>query len=629
MRMNAKFPSFVALICIWVAACTPKTETPKIEHQMTAHDPHSWSRPDEVAVKHLNLDIEVDFENRILKGHAILDIENKTGTDSLILDSRFLKIEKITLGSDEKETTFSLSPEHELMGSSLSIKIEKNTKIVKIYYSTTEKTGALQWLAPVQTSGKAQPFLFTQSQAILARTWIPIQDGPGIRFTYEATVKVPPQLMAVMSAVNSTQKNAEGRYIFKMDKPIPAYLMALAVGDFVFENIGERTGVYAEKNIIAKAKYEFGEMENMLVAAEKLYGPYRWGRYDVIVLPPSFPFGGMENPKLTFATPTILAGDRSLTSLIAHEMAHSWSGNLVTNATWDDFWLNEGFTVYFENRIMEAIYGRDFSEMEALLAKQELDKTIQEFMKEKPADTKLKWKLAGRDPEEGLTDIAYIKGFFFLRLMEESAGREKFDSFLRKYFDTHAFTSMTTEGFVKYANAELIGADSSLGQKINMNEWIFAEGLPKSCPIPQSSKFENVEAQLKNWEKGTALSALDINKWSTQEWLHFLRHLPDSLEKSKMTELDKEFKFTQSGNSEILCEWLTRCIQTGYTNANSELEAFLFNVGRRKFLKPLYAALIKTESGRAQALKYYARSRPNYHFVAANTLDVMLDYKPN
>ena len=503
------------------------------------------------------------------------------------------------------------------MGKPLVVDITPETKKVNVYYQTSPKAEALQWLNPQQTAGKKQPFLFTQSQAILARSWVPCQDSPGIRFTYSAKVTVPKDLMAVMSAENPVQKNDEGVYNFKMPQPIPAYLLALSVGDLVFSKIGERTGIYAEPSMLEKSTYEFANMEKMLEAAEKIYGKYEWGRYDVIVLPPSFPFGGMENPRLTFATPTILAGDRSLTSLIAHELAHSWSGNLVTNKTWNDFWLNEGFTVFFERKIMEAIRGESYSEMLAKLGQQDLQSSIK-GLDEK--DTHLKLALKDRNPDDGVTDIAYEKGYFFLRMIAEKVGKEKFDNFVKNYFAKYKFQSMDTEGFLAHLKQALPEA-----AQLNLEEWVYKPGLPQNMPKVTSTRFENVDKIYAEWEGGKKASELDTKDWSTHEWLHFLRRLPGKVDKAKLGDLDTAFKLTDSGNSEIAAEWLSRAVPSAYEQAYPALEKFLVNVGRRKFLVPLYKSMLTTEEGKKMAKEVYQKARPNYHSVSYNTLDKMIN----
>ncbi|MFD2515608.1 M1 family metallopeptidase, partial [Pontibacter locisalis] len=560
-------------------------------------DVHSYAQPAEAVAKHLDLDIDVNFDQKVLSGTASYNIENLTGTDRIIFDTRNLQIEKVYLGEEMEETTFELGEEKEFLGQPLVVQIKPDTKKVTIKYKTSPDAAALQWLNPQQTAGKKNPFLFTQSQAILARTWIPIQDSPGIRITYNAKVKVPKELLAVMSAENPIQKNDTGVYTFQMKQPIPSYLMALSVGDLTFRKIGPQTGIYAEPPTIEAAAYEFAEMDKMLVAAEKLYGKYRWDRYDLLVLPPSFPFGGMENPRLTFVTPTVLAKDRSLTSLIAHELAHSWSGNLVTNGTWDDFWLNEGFTVYFERRIMEELYGKEYADMLQVLGYQDLTNTINDLGADSE-DTRLKLDLEGRDPDEGLTDIAYEKGNFFLANIERAVGREKFDAFLNKYFSTFAFESTNTDKFLNFLRQELIKGDEELAEKINIEGWVFSPGLPEDFVKPTSTRFAKVEEAFNAWKGGKPAAQLSTKDWSSHEWLHFIRMLPENMNQEQMAELDKAFSFTKSGNSEVLAAWLLHAIRNNYTTADQALETFLTNVGRRKFLVPIYKALIATPEGK-------------------------------
>ncbi len=633
-RLHLLFGLIIFLLC----NCQYEKSDSKAEKTMEKFeidDVHSFGNVNEVKVTHLNWKADIDFENQIIRAVAKLSVAVEPGASTLILDTKGLNISKITLDNDPAEVTFSLGDRDEILGSPLTININQSTKNVTIHYATGEKAEALQWLSPKQAGGDL-PFLFTQSQAILARSWVPIQDSPGIRFTYDAEVKVPDGMMALMSAVNPTEKNANGTYQFTMDQPIPAYLLALAAGDIQFKSISKRTGVYAIPSVIEKAVYEFGELENMVEAAESLYGPYRWDRYDILVLPPSFPFGGMENPRLTFATPTILAGDRSLTSLIAHELAHSWSGNLVTNATWNDFWLNEGFTVYFEHRIMEAVYGKEYAEMLSSLSMQGLEAEIEQMIATGAnEDTKLKLNLSGRSPDDGLTAIAYDKGYFFLRQMEERVGRENFDAFLKQYFTENAFQVMTTEAFIPYCNKNLFEQNGLQVDNQLYDDWIYGIGLPEERPNPHSSKFADVNSVINKWGEGTAIDILiskeylSNNKWSTHEWLHFLRNLPTELSPKQMQELDNYIGFTESGNSEILASWFLLAIAHNYDKAFTRMEEFLITTGRRKFLSPLYEALCKTSSGKALAESIYTKARPNYHYVSYNSIDKILGIQPD
>ena len=533
-----------------------------------------------------------------------------------------MEIEKITLGEKETATTFELASPQQFLGQALEVVITPTTKKVNIYYTTSPTAAALDWIDASQTADKKHPFMFTQGQAILTRSWIPCQDSPGIRITYNARVQVPSGLMAVMSASNPQEKNDSGVYTFEMKQPIPPYLLALAAGDLEFAAIGPRTGVYAEPSVLPKGVYELADMEKMLIAAEQLYGPYLWDRYDVIFLPPSFPFGGMENPRLTFATPTIIAGDRSLVALIAHELAHSWSGNLVTNATWDDFWLNEGFTVYFERRIMEAVYGKEYTNMLALLGFQDLEGSIKDLA---PEDTHLKLNLKGRDPDDGMTDIAYEKGAFFLMLLEETVGRAIFDEFLKNYFEKHRFQTLTTQAFEQYLEKNLLQPNQV---SLNIDEWIHGPGIPDNCPKVTSARFDQVDQQVKKTIDGAIPTVAATKEWTTHEWLHYIRHLPEELKKPSLADIDQAFQFSDSGNAEILDAWFELSIRNGYSeDILAKIEAFLIKIGRRKFLTPLYRAFKETgqiETARA----IYQKAKGNYHSVSRGTIEDLLEIKP-
>lgn len=576
-------------------------------------DRHTLSNADSVTPQHLSLDVKVDFDKRQISGRASWTIQNKTGASTLHLDTHELTIDSITVNGEKKD--FSLDTVTEHLGRRLNIPVAANTKEVTIWYKTGDKATALQWLEPSQTLGRKHPFLYTQSESIYARTWIPCADGPGIRFTYDARVTVPKDLMALMSAENPQQRNDSGVYHFKMEQPVPAYLMALAVGDIAFASIDQRTGVYAEPAMLQKARDEFEEVGKMVTTAASLYGPYRWGRYDVLVLPPGFPLGGMENPRLTFCTPTIIAGDRSLVSLIAHELAHSWSGNLVTNATWEDFWLNEGFTVYFERRIMEAMMGADYADMLWELGYQDMEETVASLGPESK-DTWLKLDLSNRHPDDGLTDIAYEKGAHFLRLIEEKMGRARMDTFLRGYFDGHAFKTMHTAQFLQYLDEHLLKGDTT----VNVQAWVYGPGIPANCPRVPQKRFEKVDAERARFLEGTAPAALSTQGWTSHEWLHFLRKMPKPLTVAQMEQLDKTFHFTATGNSEIADQWFIMAVAADYTPAYANMEKFLSEVGRRKFLTPLYTEMMKTPKGQEMARRIFNQYKRNYHPLAQESL---------
>ena len=582
-------------------------------------DSHTLSNYKDLPIIHAHLDLEVDFVNKLLRGSVTHNLSEDRNTDLLVLDSKHLEVDSV---KDERgnRLNFEIGNFDELLGSKFSIQLNKESKSVTIFYKTTNKSEALDWLMPNQTAGKNFPFMYTQGQSIFTRSWIPIQDTPGLRITYSANIKTPENMMAVMSAANPQEQHSENSYNFEMKQPIPPYLIALAVGNLQFKAVDYRTGVYAEPTMLDECVDELSDMGKMVDVAENLYGKYDWDRYDVIVLPPSFPFGGMENPRLTFATPTIIAGDRSLVSLIAHELAHSWSGNLVTNATWNDFWLNEGFTVYFERRIMEALYGKDYSEMLALLGYQDLVEEINDL---EPDMQLLRLNMLGKHPDDAMTDIAYEKGYFFLRMIENHVGREKMDSFLLKYFNDHKFKTIITEEFIIYLKKYLLNENK---EKLNINEWIFEPGIPANCPKVNSVRFENAVNLVDDFMIFGASSLKEKTaNWSTHEWLHFIKHLPKEITLIQLSDLDNVFNFSNSGNSEILALWFLQSIKSDYQPAFDNLEKFLIKIGRRKFLQPLYLELSKSEKHKAWAKEVYKKARGNYHYVSFNTIDKILN----
>jgi aminopeptidase N len=629
--VKTKFSVTIAALVAIVAACSSQPETASDDSKLPAlpHDTHSYAQPEKARVTHVSLDLTPDFTTKRIAGIARLTFEHAAGADSIVLDTRDLEIRSV---KDAKGDSlgFNLGPAKTFMGAPLAVALPAGSDTIVIEYLTSPNAAAVQWLTAEQTAGGKMPFLFTQGESILTRTWVPTQDGPGIRQTYDATVHVPSGMRAVMSAEHvgmDGEKDAQGAsvYRFRMTRAIPPYLIALAVGDIAFRPIGKTTGVYAEPSVVDKAAREFAEVDKMISAAEKLYGPYRWGRYDILVLPPSFPFGGMENPTLTFATPTVLAGDRSLVNLVAHELAHSWSGNLVTNATWNDFWLNEGFTTYIEARIMEELRGKDYADMLRQLGRQDLEEAIRDAGGAQSPDTRLHLDLTGRDPDEGTSAVAYEKGSAFLQTVESVVGRERLDKFLRDYFDHFAFQPMSADRMLAYMKLKLLTPEEA--QKVNVQAWIYEPGIPANIPLIRSTAFAAVEKQVQAWKGGATAGSLSTKNWSTHEWLHFLRALPDTIPASRLDDLDKTFKLSSTGNSEIMFAWLRIAIANHYEPAFAALEHFLTSQGRRKFVAPLYADLAKTSWGKALAMSIYAKARPTYHSVSVGAVDKILGWK--
>ncbi|MBB5719397.1 aminopeptidase N [Stakelama sediminis] len=604
--------------------------SPVLETQ-DAEDVHSYAVPSQARVTHVALDLAADFSAHVLRGTATLDVQAAQGARRIVLDTKDLQIASVTDGHG-KVLPWKLGAQDSMHGAPLTVALD-NTRQVRITYQTSPGAVALQWLTPEQTAGKQYPYLFSQGEPILNRSWIPTQDSPGIRQTWDASITVPEPLTAVMSAEMLTPEGEavagnRRRFRFRMDKPVAPYLIALAVGDLKFQATGPRTGIWTEPAMLDKAAYEFAGLEKFVDAAESLYGPYRWGRYDLLVLPPSFPFGGMENPRLTFVTPTAIAGDRSLVSLIAHELAHSWSGNLVTNATWNDFWLNEGFTSYFENRIMEKLYGRERAAMEADLAWSDMMQAVNEAGGPQSPMTQLHLNLGPDvDPDDGMSGIAYDKGATFLRTIEAAVGRERFDRYLRGYFDRHAFEPQTTAGFLKDIRAHLFKDDPETASRIGLDQWAYQPGIPANAVHVHSQAFKAMDMAAQDFANGGLIASVPDDV-TTQERVRFLNQLPRMLPHERLQALDGRFHFSQTGNSEVRFAWLMLALGNRYQPAVASAQQFLTSQGRRKFVAPLFRELADQGAwGNRIARQIYAKARPGYHSVTSGTVDQILDWK--
>jgi leukotriene-A4 hydrolase len=629
--------SIAAALGLAVGACsrpaTPAAETATKAPNAPAAAPasvidqHSYAEPGKVRTTDLALDLAIDFDKKQISGTATysLDWLDKAATQ-LVLDTRDISVQKaeaVQADGTWAPVEFALAGKDPILGSKLTINTPTRPAKVRVTYATSPQASGLQWLEPSMTESKNGPFMFSQSQQIHARSWVPLQDTPQIRFTYSAHVTAPKNAMVLMSADNDPAAVRDGDYTFKMPQKIPSYLLAIAAGDLVFKPLSKRSGVWAEPTMVDKAAAEFSDTEKMIETAESLYGPYRWGRYDLLVLPPSFPYGGMENPRLTFATPTVIVGDKSLVSLVAHELAHSWSGNLVTFATDSDAWLNEGTTTYVQSRITEALYGLPLAEMEEVIDRNELKeeyKTLDpklQILALKPGDL--------ADPDNQSSATVYAKGAWFLQFLEKRFGRAVFDPYLKGYFDHFAFQSITTQQFADYLKANLLDKHPGIVSDAEVNAWLHQPGIPSDAPQVESAKFSTVSAARIAWQGSGNLPTAEITKeWTTQEWVHFLEGMPGTLKPSQLAQLDAAYHFTGTPNGEIAMRWYPLAERSGYVAARPEMGKFLERVGRRKLIMPTYKALVATNDGLMFAKEVFARAKPGYHPITTGSVEATI-----
>jgi len=586
---------------------------------MARFDPHSWCDGDQPRQRHLDLDLAVDFTGRTLQGRVRIHLDGPAA-GALDLDGRDLRIESVTTG-DGAPIPWEVAESEPVRGDRLHLDLPPGTEVVEIAYRTAPGALALGWLEPPQTAGGQHPFMFSQCQPIHARTMVPCQDTPRHRVSYDAAITVPRPLRAVMSAGPAGEETTGDRttWRFTMPQPIPTYLLALAVGNLEKRDIGDRSCVYAEPETVEKAAWEFAEVDGMLTSAEKLFGPYEWDRFDLLVMPPAFPYGGMENPRLTFLTPTLIAGDRSQVNVVAHELAHSWTGNLVTNATMDDFWLNEGFTVWAERRILEEVYGKEYADLQAVVRRNALQENLDQFG-EGSQYSHLRNDLAGTDPDEIYSLVPYEKGAQFVLLLEDAVGRARFDEFLLKYIHRFHFQSITTDEFLAFLEQELPG----VYEQVRGPEWVDGPGMPDNELPVDSPRVDRVRELARGWQDGVRPDPAETAGWSATEWQLYLQDLPRELPEADCRWLDETFGLTQLCNYEVLVEWLTIAAGSAYEPALDRVREVLASVGRMKYLKPLYRALMRHPETARLAREIHAEVAESYHPLSRSSVQAIV-----
>ena len=604
----------ILLISFALISCTEK------DSYDPAHDYFTYANTDAFVTRHILLDLDVDFAAKKLLGSATLYLKvMDSDVREIILDTRDLTVDRVVFVVGEKEleaASVSMGERHDKLGAPLSIGIppgiEKGKElVVRIEYATSPEASALQWLPAELTAGGKHPMMFSQSQSIHGRSWIPLQDTPSVRVTYEATIRTPSELLAVMSADNDPLTPRRGEYHFDMPQAIPAYLIAIAVGNLYFAPLGEDTGVYTEPELLDASVYEFANLQDMLDVAEKQFGPYQWGRYDLLVLPPSFPYGGMENPRLSFLAPSLLAGDRSLVSVVAHELAHSWSGNLVTNATWRDGWLNEGMTSYLEGRLMEVIYGADRVDEERVLNYAELQENFAVVPVERQ---RLAPKFISGDADDVQGTIHYHKGSLFLEWLEQRFGRETFDPFIFQYFDDFAFQTITTEVFLDYLEARLLDANPGVVDRQEVEAWMYEPGLPEGAPVPSSRTLNQASELAAAWSIGEAsIEDIPVDEWSPQALRYFINNLAADLPQENLRALDEGLGLSETGNAEIARTWFIQVAKRRYEPAYGKLEEHLNRHGRMRLVTAIYGGLVANGQDAELARAIFEKLRNQYH----------------
>jgi len=607
------------------------------------NDYHSFANIDQFRVTRMEMDLRVWIVNgvsvaRSLDGSVALEIKRlDPDATELVLDTKGLLISDVSqkavdlLGATSKDQTtwvsrpFHMGKSDPILGAPLVIELpasKKTTELIKIDYETAQDASGLTWLDTKRSLGRTEPFLYTRSGGLGARSWIPLQDTPLVRMTYTVRLHTPPELKAVMSAESDLTIKGKGEYLFENLKPTPAWEIALAVGDLKFKETGPRSGVYAEKSMIDSAAKSFANTETMLEADEKMFGSYRWSRFDIVVMPSNYPALGAAAPRLAFVSPTAVAEDDRSSAALAREMAHAWAGELVSNANWRDLWLNEGVAAYMESRTITALYGAQRAALEEAADLAELRARLATL---KPADQLLAVDLRGRDPEVGGTSVPYEKGRLFMNFLDAKFGREHFDAFLRGYFDRFAFKSISTDQFLAYLHETLLDRYPGLVTSSEVDQWVNGPGIPAYAVLPPGNLFQPVDEARNAFFAGHLQPKQFGADWLSEQWEYFFDTMTSPMLKPQLEALDQARNFSKSRDGEIERSWLNQVIVADYRQAYPRLEEFLGTVGELNLITPLYVQLMKTDAGATLAKRVYKKARAGYDPIVVAVLDPILD----
>lgn len=607
-------------------------------------DPNTLSNYNAWRTKHTTANFEIDFDAKHLKGDVTLSLERLARSESSItLDTSYLDVSSVKVQGEEAKFELTSSRQGPY-GSPLKIIVSEKHQgpqfDVNISVKTTKDCTALQWMTPAQTSNKKHPYMFSQCQAIHARSLFPCQDTPDVKSTYTFNIRssLPVLASGLPTGARDFKHGQEGKpgtllYTFNQPIPMASYLFALASGDLASASIGPRSSVWTGPEELTACQWEFAaDTEKYIQTAESIVSPYAWTQYNILVLPPSFPYGGMENPIFTFATPTVVSGDRQNVDVIAHELSHSWSGNLVSNASWEHFWLNEGWTTYLERRLQAAIHGgfqhRDFS---AIIGWKALTDSINQFGTDHEF-TKLIPNLKGQDPDDAFSSIPYEKGFTFLLHLEKLLGLEKWDAFIPHYFKTYSRKSVDSYEF-KSTLLAFFATDATATEKLNSLEWdswFYSPGFPPKPDFDTSLVDECYDLAAK-WTaavhapRSFTPHPADVEGWTANQLLVFLETLQTAsplLTPQLVQSLGAAYSLRSSRNVEVLSRYYVLGLKAGDEVVYQPAAELLSRVGRMKFVRPLFKGLLRRDAGLAR--RTVEANREFYHPICWGMIEKIL-----